>query len=753
MSPTMSCVIHPERPSVGNCARCGRVICEQCQTSKPGKLLVCNVCTRKSRLSFSLLMLLLPVLVMMVVLATIRSSRSPQVSVYDRHTWRTYTDDDGIEINSVVAAAVDERGDVWFAGGAFGGGVDRFQPAQETWTNYSRHLGAPQFSNSEPMYSNWVRDIATDGNVVWVATAVGLLRFEDEVWSAISISSGRPLFDVMDKICAGDDSCISSARNGGEPSEAVYAVAAGGGHLWAAVDDGSLAHFAGGDWVYLPAEDVLGPNPKQGIKDYVRPISTLALGDGVLWAGTLTQGVLRYDGQEWQRFDTSRGLPDNQVRDVAVFGGRVWVATAKGTAWIDVETGEIFTLADIENVHSVAGNAEQVYLATDIGLVALDLVGDGRSVYDASTGLPDGACWIVTVDDAGRVWVSTEKTSTFPRTLMLVISFAGAVILFISYVVYHRGKAAKTQRRIKEWVETFGAPATDQMRKKRTGVSVIILVLTTAFFVVQFLGSSSLSNSIDRLSNIVAPVWILYTILGFVGGFGTRQLVEFYIKRDDYAQAERVVRVLQQINPRSRNMLLMQQKIYTQQGRFTEAAQIARQVIRLTPGQATAYSNLGGLLADLGQYAEAEAACQVSIEISAQFPHPFNNLAWTLILHKEQLERAVELLEIGLSVSRSKAQRGACISTLSQAYFAMGKIPQALDKAKQALQLANQRDLYRMAELYYGLGTFQSAAGMTGEAQQSFQHTLTLAPQCRYADKAQQALHEMSYTEQEARTI
>lgn len=748
----MSCVIHPRQLTVGPCTQCERVVCEQCQASKPGKPLLCNICAGKSSPRFRFMSLLAMIVVLgaaiPVVVMTLgwRTNRAPEISVYDGQAWRTYTRDDGIEIGSVVAVAVDERGDLWFAGGAYGGGVDRFLVEQETWKHYSRHDGKPKFSNEKPMYSNWARDVAADGGVVWVATAVGLLRFEDEVWSAISISSGRPVFEVMEEICGGSSKCISSARDGRENAEAVYAVAAADGHMWAAADDGSLAHWDGSQWTRIPAQEALGPDFRKGIKSYQDPISTLALSDGVLWVGTLNQGVLRYDGQDWQRFDSSQGLPSDHVRDLEVFAGRVWVATPQGAAWIDEGAGKINVSLLGLDVRSIIGDAQQAYLATSDGLIVLDLSSDEYTIHDAETGLPHSECLDVALDRQGRVWVATQSPSVFSRYRMILMFCPVGLLslLFFGYLFYRwrKSPATTTLQKSKELADQFGAPEEEKgMRERAMSISSLVLKLLILLAIVL----PAARGLADNLDIVIVVLLLGFSIPLFLWEIATLLPARFYIKRGDYARAERIVRIGLKLHSRSTNLNIARQVIHSRQGHFVDAVQVARRVVRLAPGQAMVYSNLGGLLPHLSQYAEAEAACQAALSLDARHTSAFNNLAWALVMSKRQLERAEALLHIALGLTSSKERLGACTGTLSQVYFEMGKIPEALDKAEEALQLTESagRDCHQLASGHYWLGTFQRVAAMDDAARQNLQSALDLDPHGLYAGKARRALKEM----------
>ncbi len=61
--------------------------------------------------------------------------------------------------------------------------------------------------------------------------------------------------------------------------------------------------------------------------------------DGTLWVAA-SDGLRRYDGYRWERFDSSDGLPSDYVRCVCVLeDGTLWVGTDKGAGTFSEEEG------------------------------------------------------------------------------------------------------------------------------------------------------------------------------------------------------------------------------------------------------------------------------------------------------------------------------------------------------------------------------------------------------------------------------
>jgi diguanylate cyclase (GGDEF)-like protein len=97
---------------------------------------------------------------------------------------------------------------------------------------------------------------------------------------------------------------------------------------------------------------------------------------GFLWVGT-EDGLYRYDGNEFARFDSSNGLPSTWITDLlATPEGNLWVCTPQGLA---TQKGEGFEAAKTAN------------------------------------GLPAGACHAVARDSRGAIWVAHKNGLFFQR--------------------------------------------------------------------------------------------------------------------------------------------------------------------------------------------------------------------------------------------------------------------------------------------------------------------------------------------------
>ncbi|MFQ5854548.1 MAG: two-component regulator propeller domain-containing protein, partial [Anaerolineae bacterium] len=178
-----------------------------------------------------------------------------------------------------------------------------------------------------------------------------------------------------------------------------------------------------------PTPVVVGPWQSWTNANYVR---SLALQDGMLWAGT-DGGVVRWDpiapsaglrtGGSYTKYLAPHGLPDNGVSAIAVdSAGRLWFGLSTwngGVTVYEAGTWTTFTARDglaTGWVHAVTiDEAGHKWIGTQRGLSVLsdngtphDRSDDAWTTYTADDGLPDRAVLDVAVDEMGQKWIGTS---------------------------------------------------------------------------------------------------------------------------------------------------------------------------------------------------------------------------------------------------------------------------------------------------------------------------------------------------------
>ena len=120
-------------------------------------------------------------------------------------------------------------------------------------------------------------------------------------------------------------------------------------------------------------------------------------GDGVVWAATSTQGILRFDGQRWQALATEAGLSSVHAHRLTFdVDGTLWVSTSRGLHRYD---GHRFTRISLPNSH-------------------------GRQSLQADTG---GGIWI---DGVHRVSPGKSPPRVLPETTEREIEYGNECVVF-----------------------------------------------------------------------------------------------------------------------------------------------------------------------------------------------------------------------------------------------------------------------------------------------------------------------------------
>jgi ligand-binding sensor domain-containing protein len=295
-------------------------------------------------------------------------------------------------------------------GGAFSGAL-LFDPGGALWAGVgdtARRLAGGEWSvlaGPSDFPANAVTDMAHDGRALWLASVVGLSRFDGR-WQSFGVADGLPTTDTRALAVAPD------------------------GALWAAFDTPlrGLARYGPDGWQTITCPTA-APTSAQ--------INGAAQTAGALWFATAT-GVSRTDGAAWQTFDRRDGLPADAVNDVAAQGETVWAATSDGIARYDgqwrVVSGAAATHLAVApggaiwaydgravfrvdadgtraalplptTVRGLAATDDALWLATPDGALRYNGV---WTVFTADEGLPTVNVTAIGAGDDGRMWAATS---------------------------------------------------------------------------------------------------------------------------------------------------------------------------------------------------------------------------------------------------------------------------------------------------------------------------------------------------------
>jgi len=206
--------------------------------------------------------------------------QEPQASFYNGSEWLHMDSARGISA-PVLDSAVDQRGYIWFT----------TERSIDIWDGIIMRSYGP----TTGLAGNVFQAIYENDGEMWVGTDRGLLQYQRYRWIALlpGFSVNAILEDPGGKLLFGTDQGLIRY-------------------------DGSQVY----QWVI---------NLENTVK--MNPVVTALSWDlnGHLWVGTQSDGLFYNNGKGWRQFDTTDGIPTNQIRKIYTDRfGAVWIAAVSG---------------------------------------------------------------------------------------------------------------------------------------------------------------------------------------------------------------------------------------------------------------------------------------------------------------------------------------------------------------------------------------------------------------------------------------
>ena len=339
------------------------------------------------------------------------------VTQYDGESWRTFTSADGLPYNNVWSILEDREGYMWFA---TAGGVSRYDSRSFNSLTTEDGLAASHvhsiyrdrddnmwFANGNPMTKaggGGVSRISGDSLTTFTA-ADGLVN--DEVYRIYQDRDGNMWFTAKDGISRYDGRTFANfSRADGAPSgEAVGIYQDRDGDMWFGTWESGVSRYDGKSLTTFTTEDGLATN---------QVVQMFQDRDGNMWFSSADKGTTRYDsrrpvGEAFTIFTTEDGLPHNDVLDICEDDqGNVWFATHGGISRFDGETFTTFTTKDglaANDVHAIfQGEEGDLWIGTDGGGVSRF---DGQVFQNLTRkdGLASNLALCIVGDGKGGLWI------------------------------------------------------------------------------------------------------------------------------------------------------------------------------------------------------------------------------------------------------------------------------------------------------------------------------------------------------------
>jgi ligand-binding sensor domain-containing protein len=303
--------------------------------------------------------------------------------------------------NAVNAMTQDAAGNIWF--GVSGKGL-------RMWDG--KKLTDPKAPKDSYAMTAEVLSIATDSKgVVWLGTSEGLVKYDGSSWTNIA-PDVTGLHAVREIVVT--------------PTDKVYL--SGFTSDGAGFTGGGIAFYNGQGWTKFDASN-------SSIPDTMMQNLTLDANNH-LWMtfGNNDLGLAKFDGKNWKLFNSSNGLPANNIRAITTNkGGKMYFAATKGlleydgTAWAMRPYSNGFGPRMMDAMATKGELDVQSVMVEDNGTVWIGIRNGGvysirdenyARYFDASNSmLPGNSVMKMFTDRLGVTWMLTgQQNSAWRKT-------------------------------------------------------------------------------------------------------------------------------------------------------------------------------------------------------------------------------------------------------------------------------------------------------------------------------------------------
>ncbi|MEO2266162.1 diguanylate cyclase [Pseudoalteromonas sp. YIC-656] len=326
---------------------------------------------------------------------------------YDNEQFTLLHDD--LKFESISAILVDYRGDIWL--GTINHGL--FRVSEFGIEKLDANVGLP---------SNRILSLLEDDErSIWIGTNAGLFRLRQAPFTTLSQARGLSGDYVRAILSHTDGSLYIGTSNGlnryegdvaiplGQDLQAPISVlsltSAKSGGIYVGTYTDGLLYFDGQQFQPLFSRD------NDLASNEIRAV--LEQEDGSLWIGT-SSGLVHKDSQgKLTLYTDKEGLPGNFIMTLAEDEqGRVWVGTGVGVAFVDkanVTTVPMSQHLDSEYAFGFFMEPGVVWMATDRGLLHYDIATATMIKVGKEQGLPVDKLFAVVVDEFDHFWLTSNR--------------------------------------------------------------------------------------------------------------------------------------------------------------------------------------------------------------------------------------------------------------------------------------------------------------------------------------------------------
>jgi len=365
---------------------------------------------------------------------------------YDRETVRLFRARDGLPDIRIRDVAAGWDDDLWIGTRV---GLVHFKDGEFSL-----------FDATDGLPDNRIQSITpTSDNSLWLGTENGASHFDGSEFNNFTTANGLPALIVYDILIdrenivwmgtlgsglnryTGDAFHSHTVDNGLTNNVVTGFEEDSEGNIWIATYGGGVLIFDGENMralgepeglidnkvytIYRDSRDRMWIGTREGINIYEDGVMTELQSeifpfqvirkiieiDGAYWIGTYNDGLIYFDGNEYEQFNIQNGLLNNTVMDIKVDDdGTFWIATYGGVAKFDGEMFTHYTIADglpsngVIHIH-IDHNGEK-WFSTFNGIAKLH--GD-EIIAIPGTSQTETISYFMFQDYQQRYWIGTNR--------------------------------------------------------------------------------------------------------------------------------------------------------------------------------------------------------------------------------------------------------------------------------------------------------------------------------------------------------
>lgn len=328
----------------------------------------------------------------------------------NKHTGDTFIHfgkEEGLSHDLVFSIIEDHKKNMWL--GTYGGGVNKYNPSTGQIQSYDKEDGL----SGDNVFSI----MESSQGELWVGTMKGLSKFDGQRFQQHPKYEGIEIWSLFEdddgSVWVGTQNGVVKEKNLGESMNKPAS-------FWKNPNATSknLSELS----IYNDQYSSIYYSKADGFSNGIVNTITKDL-EGNIWLGTDREGIFKFDGQQFKKYDIDSGLGSNYIMSVTTDEfGAIWFGTSKGLAVIVNDEVKLYTETDglsCNTINSVIIDEQgSIWAGGTKGIDKIQFDADYKIIDVINYREQEGFVSIETNDGAGlkdsdgNLWFGTIKGAT-----------------------------------------------------------------------------------------------------------------------------------------------------------------------------------------------------------------------------------------------------------------------------------------------------------------------------------------------------